>query len=223
MPLTDPIQDLALLTEMRSGSAAAFEQLYRRHQGPLYRFALLRCGSAATAADIVQEIFLALLNDTLKFDPSRGALQAFLFGVARNFLSKQYEANRRYVPNNHALDVDDAVDDIADTGAGPLERLLDNEAAENLRNALQRISPHYRDVLILYEMHDLSYIEIAEICAIDLGTVRSRLSRARAKLRDLLEGENTLPVERTVQAKASMNTNADLTETPSHLPREARG
>lgn len=166
---------------------------------------------------------MALLNDTLKFDPSRGALQAFLFGVARNFLSKQYEANRRYVPNNHALDVDDAVDDIADTGAGPLERLLDNEAAENLRNALQRISPHYRDVLILYEMHDLSYIEIAEICAIDLGTVRSRLSRARAKLRDLLEGEHTLPVERTVQAKASMNMNADLTETPSQLPREARG
>ena len=213
MPLTDPIQDLALLTEMRSGNATAFEQLYRRHQGPLYRFALLRCGSAAAAADIVQEIFLALLNDTLKFDPSRGVLQAFLFGVARNFLSKQHEANRRYLPNNHALDDDDAVDDVADTGAGPLERLLVNEAAENVRNALQRISPHYRDVLILYEMHDLSYLEIADICAIDLGTVRSRLSRARAKLRDLLAGEATAPLDR----------NAALTDTPSQLPHKARG
>ena len=53
MPLTDPTQDLALLTEMRSGNTAAFAQLYRQHQGPLYRFALLRRGSAAAAADIV--------------------------------------------------------------------------------------------------------------------------------------------------------------------------
>ena len=75
MPLTDPTEDLALLTQMRGGNAGAFEQLYRRHQGPLYRFALLRCGSTETAADIVQEIFLALLNNSLKFDPTRGVLQ----------------------------------------------------------------------------------------------------------------------------------------------------
>lgn len=186
MPLTDPTQDLTLLTEMRRGSASAFEQLYRRHQGPLYRFALLRCGSAATAADIVQEVFLALLNDTLKFDPTRGVLQGFLFGVTRNLLLKQQEATRRYVPNNHALDTGDADDDIADTSAGPLERLLANEAAENVRNALQQIASHYRDVLIFYEMHDLSYVEIAHICNVDIGTVRSRLSRARAKLFQLL-------------------------------------
>ena len=179
MPLSDPTQDLALLAEMRSGNAAAFEQLYQQHQGPLYRFALLRCGSPAAAADIVQEIFLALLNNTLKFDPSRGVLQGFLFGVARNFLSKQHETNRRFVSNSHAPDTDDASDELADTVAGPLERMLVNEAAENVRVALQQISPHYRDVLILYEMHDLSYLEIAQICDIDLGTVRSRLSRAR--------------------------------------------
>ncbi len=187
MPLTDPTQDLSLLTGMRNGDAAAFEQLYRRHQGPLYRFALLRCGSAATAADIVQEIFLALLNDTLKFDPTRGALQGFLFGVARNLLLKQYEAQRRYVSNSHAADNEEHDDGVADSAACPLERLLVNEAAENLRCALQRIPPHYRDVLILYEMHDLSYVEIAQICDIDIGTVRSRLSRARAILLPLLQ------------------------------------
>ena len=186
MPLTDPTQDLTLLTEMRRGSATAFEQLYRRHQGSLYRFALLRCGSAATAADIVQEVFLALLNDTLKFDPTRGVLQGFLFGVTRNLLLKQQDATRRYVPNDHALDTDDADNDIADISAGPLERLLANEAAENVRSALQQIAPHYRDVLIFYKMHDLSYVEIAHICNVDIGTVRSRLSRARAKLFELL-------------------------------------
>jgi RNA polymerase sigma-70 factor (ECF subfamily) len=190
MPLTDPTQDLSLLTGMRNGDAAAFEQLYRRHQGPLYRFALLRCGSAAAAADIVQEIFLALLNDTLKFDPTRGVLQSFLFGVARNLLLKQYETQRRYVSNSHSADTEESDDDVADSGAGPLERLLLNEAAENVRCALQRIPPHYRDVLILYEMHDLSYVEIAQICDIDIGTVRSRLSRARAKLLQLLQTDD---------------------------------
>jgi RNA polymerase sigma-70 factor (ECF subfamily) len=186
MPLTEPTQDLTLLNEMRRGSAVAFEQLYRRHQGPLYRFALLRCSSAATAADIVQEVFLALLSDTLKFDPSRGALQGFLFGVTRNLLLKQHEAGRRYVSNSCVVDSDDADEVVADASDGPLAKLLANEAAENVRRVLQKISPHYRDVLILYEMHDLSYVEIAQICDIDLGTVRSRLSRARAKLAQLL-------------------------------------
>ena len=197
MPLTDPTQDLALLTDMRNGSASAFEQLYRRHQGPLYRFALLRCGSAASAADIVQEIFLALLNNTLKFDPAKGVLQGFLFGVARNLMLKQHEANRRYVSNKASTDADDADDDAVDASAGPLERLLVNEAAENVRNALQQISPHYRDVLILYEMHDLSYVEIAQICGIDLGTVRSRLSRARSRLMGLLNTVNAAEIATT--------------------------
>lgn len=221
MPLTDPIQNLALLTEMRSGNTAAFAQLYRQHQGPLYRFALLRCGSAAAAADIVQEIFLALLNNTLKFDPSRGVLQGFLFGVARNFLSKQHEANCRYVSNSHAPDTDDASDELADTVAGPLERLLVNEAAENVRVALQQISPHFRDVLILYEMHDLSYLEIAQICDIDLGTVRSRLSRARARLLGLLKGDFAPKCERNAEGQPPPVTCARPTEQISGFTREA--
>ena len=194
MPLTDPAHDLTLLTEMRHGSAGAFEQLYLRHQGPLYRFAVLRCGSAETAADIVQEIFLALLNNSLKFDPTRGVLQGFLFGVARNLVMKQHDAARRYPRINHTASTDEPVDDIADSAAGPLERLLASEAADGVRNALQQLAPHYRDVVILYEMHDLSYVEIAQICNIDIGTVRSRLSRARARLVELLQVDLARPL-----------------------------
>ena len=65
---------------------------------------------------------------------------------------------------------------------GPLARVLADEAAEEVRHALARLAPHYRDVLILYELHDLSYLEIAAICQVDIGTVRSRLSRGRAAL-----------------------------------------
>lgn len=189
MPLTDPTDDLRLLTDMRHGHSAAFEALYRRHQGPLYRFALLRCGSADTAADIVQEIFLALLTDTLRFDPARGALQGFLFGVARNLLLKRDEARNRHVSTNRAEGDEGADDLLADTAPAPMERLLANQRAERVRTALQALAPHYRDVVILYEMHDLTYVEIANVCNVDIGTVRSRLSRARARLAQLLQDD----------------------------------
>lgn len=187
MPLTDPTEDLRLLAKMRRGNNAAFEALYRRHQGPLYRFALLRCGSADTAADVVQEIFLALLSDSLKFDPARGALQGFLFGVARNLLLKRDEARSRYVSTRRDDGAEDQDDLLADPAPAPLEKLLASQRAERVRAALQALAPHYRDVVILYEMHDLSYVEIANVCNVDIGTVRSRLSRARARLAVLLE------------------------------------
>jgi RNA polymerase sigma-70 factor (ECF subfamily) len=188
MPLTDPAEDLALLTEIRRGNAAAFRTLYCRHQAPLFRFALLRSGSPHTAADIVQEIFMGLLTDSLKFDPTRGALQGFLFGVARNLALRREEAQSRYGDRarHSAESTGDLEETLVDPAPQPPQRLLDQEQAETVRQALQRLAPHYRDVVILYEIHDLSYVEIAQICHIDIGTVRSRLSRARAKLVELL-------------------------------------
>lgn len=190
MPLTDPFEDLALLTDIKRGNQTAFDTLYRRHQAPLYRFALLRSGSPDTAADIVQEIFMAIVEDSLKFDPARGVLQGFLFGVARNMLLKREAAQQRFVSTSQfATDGDGESNEgnRIDPSVLPLERLLDQQQAEAVRQALRLLAPHYRDVIILYEMHDLSYVEIAQICNIDIGTVRSRLSRARARLMELLK------------------------------------
>ena len=177
--MTTTIHDIDLLRQTRSGAADAFAALYRRHQGPLYRFALLRCGSADTAADVVQETFMGLLTDRFRFDPLRGQLQHFLFGVARNLILKNETAHQRHVVLDGG---DDGDDDLPDDAACPLARLLDNEAAEEVRRALALLAPHYRDAVILYEMHDLSYAEIADICQVDIGTVRSRLSRGRTAL-----------------------------------------
>ena len=180
MTITPTTSDDDLLRRMRAGDAQAFAALYRRHQGPVYRFALLRCGSADTAADAVQETFMSLLSGRLAFDPLRGSLQNFLFGVARLLLLKQEAPRRRESP---LLDTDDDEDsETAGEEACPLTRVLASEAAEDVRRALARLAPHYRDAVILYEMHDLSYGEIATICAIDIGTVRSRLARGRAAL-----------------------------------------
>lgn len=180
MTSTHPDTDAELLRQMRLGTAAAFQALYRRHQGPLFRFAMLRSGSRDTAADVVQEIFMGLLTNSFKFDPLRGALPNFLYGVARKLLLRHEHPRHR----EESLAWDEN-DDGEETAEGceqhePLQRLLSDELAEQVRRALSLLPPHYRDAVILYELHELSYLEIADICQVDIGTVRSRLSRGRA-------------------------------------------
>ena len=184
MTITPTTTDDELLRLMRAGDGRAFAALYRRHQGPLYRFALLRCGSGDTAADTVQEAFMGLLSGRLAFDPLRGSLPNFLFGVARLLILK-HEAPRRRETALPEPDEDGELDEPC-ASACPLARVLADETAEAVRRALARLAPHYRDAVILYEMHGLSYLEIATICAVDIGTVRSRLARGRAALAKIL-------------------------------------
>jgi RNA polymerase sigma-70 factor (ECF subfamily) len=173
--------DADLLRAMRGGAAAAFQALYRRHQGPLFRYALLRCGSPDTAADVVQEAFMGLLTGALDFDPLRGALPHFLFGVARNLILRHEHRRHREQPLPEPDEEDEDLDHASERHE-PLARLLSDELAEQVRRAIALLPPHYRDPVILYELHELTYLEIAAICQIDIGTVRSRLSRGRAAL-----------------------------------------
>ncbi|HEY0062226.1 MAG TPA: RNA polymerase sigma factor [Telluria sp.] len=182
MTTTDTTSDTDLLRQLRDGNAAAFQALYRRHQGPLFRFAVLRCGSSDSAADVVQEVFMGLLTGTLRFDPLRGALSHFLFGVARNLILRHEQPHLRAQALPEPEDDLDEAEEAGCTRHEPLARLLSDELAEQVRRAIALLPPHYRDVLILYEMHELSYLEIAQICQVDIGTVRSRLSRGRAAM-----------------------------------------
>jgi len=193
MTMTTEPTDTELLRQVHAGQADAFTALYRRHQGPLYRYALLRCGSGDAAADIVQEAFMGLLTGRLGYDPLRGQLQHFLFGVARNLALKLDEARQRHPQLLEPPDDDELALDTASESAGPLARLLGNEAAEEVRRALSLLPPHYRDPVILYELHDLSYQEIATVCQVDIGTVRSRLARGRAALAKRLQALQPAP------------------------------
>jgi RNA polymerase sigma-70 factor (ECF subfamily) len=179
--------DFELLRQTHAGRADAFTALYRRHQGPLYRYALMRCGSASTAADVVQEAFMGLLTRRFGFDPLRGQLQHFLFGVVRKLILKLEEPRQRQVALPEPGEDGELELDLPCEGAEPLARLLGNEAAEEVRRALALLPAHYRDVVILYELHELSYQEIATVCQLDIGTVRSRLSRGRAALAKRLQ------------------------------------
>src|SRR5271170_8049718 len=86
-----------LLRRMVAGDEAAFTLLYRRKHPAIYRFALHMSGNAAVAEDVTQEVFMTLIRDTKKFDPTRGTVAGFLFGIARNHLRKRWEQDRRLV------------------------------------------------------------------------------------------------------------------------------
>lgn len=181
MPPQDVQPELALLARMKSGEEAAFVQLYRRHKDSVYRLALLYCGSTAHAADVTQETFVHFITRPGQFDPMRGTLGAWLCGVARN-MARKAAGGREDATDPDDLDNDSALDEERIDRDTPLERILRGEAAEHVRRALAALAPHHRDVLILCELSELSYAEAAQLCGIDIGTVRSRLSRARAKL-----------------------------------------
>ena len=181
MPPTDTKAELALLARMRQGDESAFVALYRRHRDGVYRFALLYAGSAAVAADVTQDTFVHFMTHTSQFDPARGTIGAWLCGVARNLARKQCGVREDATDPLDLLDDARAHETQVDRDS-PLERVLRGELAERVRRAVAAIAPHYRDVLILCDLSDLSYAEAAQVCGIDIGTVRSRLSRARTQL-----------------------------------------
>jgi RNA polymerase sigma-70 factor (ECF subfamily) len=186
MPPTDTKAELALLARMKQGDEGAFVALYRKHRDAVYRFALLYAGSPAIAADVTQDTFVHFMTQTNRFDPARGTVGAWLCGVARNLARKQCGVREE------ATDPLDLADDTFAHASqveheSPLDRVLRGELAEQVRRAVASIAPHYRDVLILCELSDLTYAEAAQLCGIDIGTVRSRLSRARTQLAQRLE------------------------------------
>lgn len=176
--MSEVISDDELLRRMRHGQQAAFAMLYQRHHAALYRYAVLRCGSTANAADVVQDVFMRLLTDGLNYDSMRGELRFYLFGVARKLVLK-FDYSLASNASADDSDEEEWTFEVACDAPDPLERLLTNQMAEQTRAAIAALSPHYRDVLILFEIQELSYLDIAEICQINVGTVRSRLSRAR--------------------------------------------
>ena len=181
MPPQDPQAEHALVARMKQGDEAAFLALYRRHKDAVHRFALLYCGSAAAAADVTQDTFVHLITQPNQFDPTRGTVGAWLCGVARNMARKHF-SGREDATDPAQLADDAAAHDAHVDHDTPLDRVLKSESAEEVRRAVAAIAPHYRDVLVLCELSDLSYAEAAQVCGIDIGTVRSRLSRARAQL-----------------------------------------
>jgi len=105
----ETIDEGLLLRRMVAGDEAAFTLLYRRKHPAIYRFALHMSGNAALAEDVTQEVFMTLIRDAKRFDPGRGTLGGFLFGIARNHLRRRWEQERNSVPLPESADELDAI------------------------------------------------------------------------------------------------------------------
>jgi RNA polymerase sigma-70 factor, ECF subfamily len=171
LPATD--DEAALLEQMQTGDVRAFDVLYARHQPPVFRYALRMSGHQSVAEDVVQEIFLSLILGARGYDAAAGPLRSYLYGMARHALAKRYRDGHRA----ESVDEDTAAPEV-----DPLAGLSREECVRNVRAALAALPAHYREAIVLCEMEELSYAEAAEILGVPVGTVRSRLSRAKALL-----------------------------------------
>jgi RNA polymerase sigma-70 factor (ECF subfamily) len=166
----------------------AAREVYQRHGPALLRFGLTMTGCLATAEDIVHDTFIEWLRHPHRYDASRGPLRAYLYGVARHQLAKVLRLTARYrsgTPSNADLESDPAEPEhvtLAEADA-PLDEQIDRaQALERVRAAIRALPSHYREVVALCDMEELPYTLVAEICRCPVGTVRSRLHRARALL-----------------------------------------
>ncbi|HEX2270208.1 MAG TPA: RNA polymerase sigma factor [Pyrinomonadaceae bacterium] len=181
MNLKSEPADSELLRSMLAGDEEALALLYRRRQGNVYRFALQMSGSKSIAEDVTQEVFLFLMREGHVFDPARGSLSAFLLGVARNHVLRRLRVDRLLTPIGEDGDEEQTFPPC-DSDLRPLNDLARAETIELVRKAVLSLPPKYREVVVLCELQDVSYGEAAEVLGCAIGTVRSRLHRARALL-----------------------------------------
>jgi RNA polymerase sigma-70 factor, ECF subfamily len=170
--------DEVLLARLLDGDEEAFAILYRRRQGPVYRFALHMTNSVSAAEDITQEVFLALLESGRRFNPARGTVLSFLYGIARNHALRRIEKDWRV--ESVAMIEDYAGDEDV------LNKIMRRETVNRVRQAIISLPPVYREVVVLCDLENLRYEDAAAVLDCPIGTVRSRLSRGRMMLAEKL-------------------------------------
>jgi RNA polymerase sigma-70 factor (ECF subfamily) len=193
MGIAEQERDDVLLRRAAKGDEDAFTFLYRRHQAAMYRFALRMTGNAWAAEEIVQDVFMILMRDPKKYDPTRGALGAFLYGIARNRVMKHLERLPREISLQEKHEDGSGPGIILQDTATPSSWLEGRERAEQVRAAVMELPPEFRETVILCELEELSYEEAALMAGCPIGTIRSRLHRGRALLLAKLEMLRDLP------------------------------
>jgi RNA polymerase sigma-70 factor (ECF subfamily) len=170
------VDDAALLTRASRGDEAAFSELFVRYQRQIYHYAERVCG-CASGDDIVQETFLAVLRPSGKFDPAKGTVPGYLFGIARHHVIKRLA--RQGATLSEPPEV--AAETIA-AHESPFETIARDRMIGVVRHAVQSLPPAYREVVALCDLEEMDYATVAHVIQCPIGTVRSRLHRARALL-----------------------------------------
>ena len=183
-----------LMRRAASGEDAAFESLVRHFEGMVYSFALQSLRRREDAEDATQEVFLKLWR-TLGTWRDEASVKTYIMRIARNTVIDMIRRRNSHPTDSLTIEDDDDDDrqrDIADTDttSDPVADYARREQIEAVRRAIDELPPDHREIIILRDINGLSYAEIAEATGFYPGTVKSRLSRAREKLKEILKTRN---------------------------------
>jgi RNA polymerase sigma-70 factor (ECF subfamily) len=185
MNLRSQLSDEALVDLIREGDEEAFISLYRRRQPDIYRFVFGMSNSRVTTEDVTQEVFINLIHHADRFDPARGSVRSFLYGIARNCLLQHFDRERPYVPydvevpENGSSALQNALRPDVNN---PLAELTTAELLDDLRQAVLTLPLKYREAIVLCDLQEMDYVDAATVMRCPVGTVRSRLHRGRELL-----------------------------------------
>ena len=178
--------DQSIVSRCLSGDEAAWEELVRQHTRHVYALCYRFTGGAAEAQDLTQEVFLRVFRTLKSFRSAEGSFGTWLARVTRNLLIDHYRRTRQERITDPieeqlpTLDLKGAATDQPD------QALAGREASEVLQSALQKLSPELREAVILRDLQEMEYREIAQVLDIPEGTVKSRINRGRTELGRLL-------------------------------------
>ena len=176
-----------------NGDSGAWAELVRTHHRRVYGLCYRFTGNPADAEDLTQDVFLKIYSNLASFDTARGSLQVWITTMTRNLLVDNFRRTRNQRATGSLDEGWDSseelspIDRLTSRNLSPHESAAQKEIAKMVQNALARVSVELREAVILRDLQDLDYKEIAQVLGIPEGTVKSRISRGRAELARLLE------------------------------------
>ena len=189
------MDELGAVAQAKKGDAAAFEQLVQTYQTSVYRLALRMCGNAHDAEEVAQEAFVSAWKALPSFR-GESKFSSWLYQLTTN---AAIDFLRREKRHRGAAPLDEALA-LAAEGT-PQQAAEDAQLRETLQQALDTLSPEHRQIFLLRQMRQLSYEEIGRLLGLEVGTVKSRLSRAKKQLREILTQKGNLFAPTSVLAK----------------------
>jgi RNA polymerase sigma-70 factor (ECF subfamily) len=191
--LEDPQVVASLVERCAGGDAAAWEEIVRLYHRRIYNLCYRFAGSADDAEDLTQEVFIRMYRTLKSYDVGRGAFATWVTTITRNLLVDHFRRSRMERLSD-SLDATPAADpdaptlgdQLADQAAGPETRVQSHETQALVHQALQRLSPELREAVVLRDLQDMDYREIAAVLKVPEGTVKSRINRGRTELARLL-------------------------------------
>ena len=182
-----------IVRQCMDGDSGAWAELVRTHHRRVYGLCYRFTGNPTDAEDLTQDVFLKVYSNLSSFDTGRGSLQVWITTMTRNLLVDNFRRTRNQRATSSLDDGWESseelrpIDRLTSSGPSPHESAAQKELAKMVQNALARVSVELREAVILRDLQDLDYKEIACVLGIPEGTVKSRISRGRAELARLLE------------------------------------